>query len=172
MPHELFDLFYDRLLHLNLSYNGLTKISENMQKLVLLKELNLSHNQIDFIDPAISCCVRLRRLNVSCNNLTTLPAELSHCRLLVSLGCVWKWFSIKDTIIPLMLNLEPSIKESLLCSDNKLRMIPTVISKQLVALETLDLRNNRLLQIPLAFGNMVRVIWVHIMKRIETTLNL
>ena len=88
MPHELFDLFYDRLLHLNLSYNGLTKISKNIQKLVLLKELNLSHNQIDFIDPAISCCVRLRRLNVSCNNLTTLPAELSHCRLLVSFGCV------------------------------------------------------------------------------------
>ena len=84
MPKELFDLYSHRLFYLTLSYNGLTKISENIQKLVLLKELNLSHNHIEFIEPTISCCVRLRRLDISFNKLTSLPVELSRCRLLVS----------------------------------------------------------------------------------------
>ena len=83
MPHELYQMYRDRLLSLNLSNNRLFRVSNHIEKLTLLKELNVTHNRIETIDLAIGKCIRLRKLDVSSNFLQCLPLELSNCRMLV-----------------------------------------------------------------------------------------
>ncbi len=95
IPYEICNEYSKRLISLNLSYNNLAVISEQIGNLSLLKELNVSHNRLTTISAALGKCIRLRKLNLSHNDVTSVPIEIfQQCILLVRSECELKSKSI------------------------------------------------------------------------------
>ena len=117
-PIELVQLYRNELVKLSLAFNFLQTISAIVGQLHLIQTLNLSNNELHTIDQAISQCIRLKKLNLSHNKLANIPIELG---------------------------MHCNMLEELILHDNQL----TIISElKTPALHTLDLRNNKLVQVP------------------------
>ena len=67
-----------RLISLNLSYNFLTGVPNEIQNLEFLKNLDLSNNQIFFLNDAVTNVQNLEELNLTNNPLIELPSSIGN----------------------------------------------------------------------------------------------
>mmetsp|Transcript_11488 Transcript_11488/g.34871 ORF Transcript_11488/g.34871 Transcript_11488/m.34871 type:complete len:257 (-) Transcript_11488:425-1195(-) len=111
------------LIFLDLSYNKLEVLPQELGNLYLLRELDVSSNRIANIPREIMRCKRLRVLKANGNEIAEVPHELGHCRLL----------------------------EELYLSENQISEIPGSIGA-LDGLQTLTLQNNHLAELPPELG--------------------
>lgn len=117
-PIEIVQLYRNELVQLSLAFNNLQTIPPIVSQLHLIQTLNLSHNELHTIDQAISQCIRLKKLNLSYNKVTAIPIELG---------------------------MHCNMLEELILHDNRLTVIGELKTP---ALHTLDLRNNKLVEVP------------------------
>ncbi len=97
---------------LDLSFQRLKKLSDDIGQLAFLKNLNLQDNQLATLPPAIGRLTELETLNLELNQLESLPAEIGQLKKLKVLN---------------------------LYRNNHLKSLPASLS-QLTSLQTLDLR--------------------------------
>lgn len=115
-----------RVLVLNLSFNKIQVLPEEIELLILLRDFNCEHNHIEEIPLGLTRCRRLRQLIMRDNNLTKIPPELGKCVML----------------------------EEIYLNGNRITEIPDTIAKCDV-LNTLDCRNNKLDTVPPDIGAII-----------------
>lgn len=121
--------FKDQIVHLNLSFNRLQSLPENIGILRRLKYLNCENNEIDNIPESIGKIRPLREMNLNKNKLIRLPGSIGNCSRL----------------------------EKLYLNDNCIEMIPKSIG-ECICLEYVSLRNNRLIELPLSIAKLEKQI--------------
>ncbi len=158
-----------KLLVLDLSGNGLTSLTDPIDKLTNLQELNLCGNNLEHLPSSmgalhqlskldlsfnkskrisaedLSGCTNIKELDISgCKKLLHLPSaifQLTALRTLRAVGCE------KVTALPEALgNLKQLTKLNMSCCD-MLETLPASISL-LTNLESLDISNSRVKQLP------------------------
>lgn len=117
--------FYDQLMSLDLSFNHLQSIPEEIGNLRRLKRLNCENNEIEKLPESLGRLRALKILKLNRNRLTALPDSIGNC------------FSLK------MLYLD----------DNKLETLPHSIGN-CQNLELLELKNNNLIELPLSIAKL------------------
>ena len=143
--------FSNRILHLDMSNNQLVSIPESIGNLILLQTLNVSFNQIEVVDGAIGKCVRLRRLNLSRNRIQSLPSSIGSCILLVSNSICSDLLAFSEVYSYWSLYQ----KEEFIASNNKMTELPLEMLMGMFVLAVVDVRNNKLLEIPTELSRMV-----------------
>lgn len=79
---------YRGLLHLNVSYNSITKLDEHLcQTLPLLQTLNIEHNEVHLLKKEdLSSCTSFIRLNMASNRLKLQGEPFSALKVKVSIA--------------------------------------------------------------------------------------
>lgn len=117
--------FNEQVLSLDISFNHLQSIPEEIGNLRRLMKLNLEHNEIKKLPEEIGRLRALKVLKLNQNRLTTLPESIGNC------------FNLK------MLYL----------NDNSMEILPQNIGK-CINLELLQLKNNNLTELPLSIAQL------------------
>lgn len=115
-----------KILSLNLSFNKIEVIPEEIGDLILLKDLNIAHNQVEVLPQRLGDLRCLRKLQCQHNKIEKMPHEIGKCYML----------------------------EDLIAHDNMLRAFPASIIG-CAALNSCDLRNNQLTSVPCELGGLV-----------------
>lgn len=115
-----------KILTLNVSYNQIVEIPEQISDLILLKDLNIAYNDLKSLPKSIGDLRCLRRFQCQFNKLEVIPEEIGKCHML----------------------------EDLVAHDNRLVRFPASIAG-CAALNVCDLRNNNLTEIPCELGSLV-----------------
>lgn len=124
------------LVVLDISYNHIHEIPQQIGQLVLLKELRCSFNKITTIPSTLGRLKRLRILKLNANRLIKVPAELGKLEQLEELN-------LNENIlesIPNTLALCPVLR-SLKLQNNRLKTIPFELA-DVLTLEELVCENN------------------------------
>mmetsp|Transcript_12025 Transcript_12025/g.24412 ORF Transcript_12025/g.24412 Transcript_12025/m.24412 type:complete len:255 (+) Transcript_12025:152-916(+) len=70
------------LVFLDVSFNAITDIPEELGDLYQLKELNLACNHIKSLPSSLGKLIKLQQLRANGNNLTEIPEEIGKCKSL------------------------------------------------------------------------------------------
>ena len=138
-----------KLTILELRYNKLTRLADNIGILVLLEILVLSYNQLSSLPNSIDNLVLLKELELNNNQLSSLPKSLGNLVLLKEL----KLRHNQLKILPESFGNLVLLRE-LVLSYNQLSSLPKSFGN-LVSLEILELNNNQLEILPESFGKLV-----------------
>eukprot|EP00613_Pedinella_sp_CCMP2098_P023867 CAMPEP_0171715556 /NCGR_PEP_ID=MMETSP0991-20121206/18937_1 /TAXON_ID=483369 /ORGANISM="non described non described, Strain CCMP2098" /LENGTH=245 /DNA_ID=CAMNT_0012306463 /DNA_START=482 /DNA_END=1216 /DNA_ORIENTATION=+ len=115
-----------KILILDVSFNKIEELPEQIGDLILLKELNISNNQLEVLPKSIGDLRCLRRFQCNNNSIELVPDEIGQCYML----------------------------EDLIANDNALRQFPASVIG-CAALNVCDLRNNQLESVPCELGSLV-----------------
>ncbi|PRP77427.1 lipoprotein [Planoprotostelium fungivorum] len=151
-PREFFILF-ENLIVLNISHNKMIKLPDGISRMTTLIELNLSHNNIDELPTKFGQLQNLRRLDLSWNRVQEFPpqfSELVQLRELSVSGNVFKK-SIFPEAITRLVNLE-----TLEMNNCALEEIPNGIG-YLENLVSFDVSSNQLTTLPVEIGLVINL---------------
>ncbi|MGB2924917.1 MAG: leucine-rich repeat domain-containing protein [Limnothrix sp.] len=145
---------FSRLIELNLDYNELKQLPEDICNLSQLRSLFLSENQLKELPKSIGNLSQLTELDISRNQLKELPESIGNLSQLTSLDLGWNQLKeLPESIGNLSQLTELDI------SVNQLKELPESIGN-LSQLTKLDLRNNKLEELPKSIGNLLQLRWV------------
>ena len=136
---------------LNLSYNEIVKIPDEISNLINLEELILCKNRIDKFSEAITLLINLKILNVSGNRIKNISNSISQLYNLQKLNFSDNYFNEFPNEIIMLTNLQ-----FLDFSINKIQNVPNSIS-QLQKLQELNLNNNYIREINLNLPNLKKL---------------
>ncbi|XP_055385144.1 leucine-rich repeat-containing protein 40 [Condylostylus longicornis] len=163
LPSEFFRL--KELKILNLANNLLNDINPDVSDLYLLEVLDLSYNKLTTLPGGIGFLVRLTELNCSFNNIKELPDDFCNMRSLYKLDFMNNNLEYLPEDIGLMRKLKflyaqhndikelPNFQgcdalEELHISNNFIKEIPSEFCENLPHLKILDLRDNKISELP------------------------
>ncbi|XP_029330888.1 leucine-rich repeat-containing protein 40 isoform X2 [Mus caroli] len=154
IPDDLFDATKTTLVtSINFSKNQLCEIP---QRIVELKEMvldiNLSFNKLSFISHELCLLQKLTFLDLRNNFLSSLPEEMSSLTKLQTINLSFNRFKVFPEVL-----YRISTLEAVLISNNQVGSLDPQKMKLMENLNTLDLQNNDLLQIPPELGNCVQL---------------
>ncbi|EAL66222.1 hypothetical protein DDB_G0282725 [Dictyostelium discoideum AX4] len=137
-----------KLEDLDVSYNAISIISDDLYQCKLLEKLNLSFNQINNIQSSFIAQLKLLKvLNLSNNLLSQLPNEIGFLNNLTTLNLSFnKLQQLPKTIGRL------SSLQKLIINNNCLQLLPNEIG-ELLELQQLDCAENELRILPTTIGN-------------------
>mmetsp|Transcript_18064 Transcript_18064/g.37835 ORF Transcript_18064/g.37835 Transcript_18064/m.37835 type:complete len:254 (-) Transcript_18064:286-1047(-) len=121
------------VLQLNLGFNKLETLPDEIVLLTLLRDLNIEHNALSEIPACFGKLRRLRSVKANNNSIESIPEELGDCHML----------------------------EELHFKDNRLKTVPKTLEKCDV-LNTLDLTNNKLDILPVEIGGIETLKYLHL----------
>ena len=153
------------LVSLHIEYNEMVQIGPDVGNLRKLEELDISNNQLPDLPPEIGCLAKVSKLNVSNNRLKQLPPEI---------GCMdgLRYFDATHNQITVLPSDFGNLKhlEQLYLRHNKLQYLPLLSKchnlkelhlgnnqireltaehlKHLESLSVLDIRDNKVAEIP------------------------
>jgi Leucine-rich repeat (LRR) protein len=135
-----------------LADNGLTEVSEKIDRLKKLRMLDLGHNQLAVLPDALGELDGLTDfLYLHDNRLASLPASLQRLKKLRYLNISANAFAeLPEPIFGMTSLIE------LRASDNHLTEVPDSIAR-LTRLRELHLRNNQLTSLPAGVGNLLEL---------------
>ncbi|GAM27463.1 hypothetical protein SAMD00019534_106390 [Acytostelium subglobosum LB1] len=133
---------------LDLSYNSLQQLTDELFMVVQLNKLNISFNQLQALPPAINMLKLLRTLNLMNNQLTALPKEIGQTISLQTMNISFNKIVLIPKEMGSLINLT-----KLILNNNKINQIPPEIGK-LQQLTLLDLAENELRQLPREIGQL------------------
>lgn len=125
------------LLLLDISFNQLQTLPDEISHLRLLQELNCSRNKLYSLPPSIASLTQLQVLKANGNCIATLPKEIGRCS---SLECL----NLSEnalTSIPQEI-AECSCLRTLLLQNNDLARLPLSLAALRDRIEHLDVSNN------------------------------
>ena len=125
------------LLHLDISFNQLQTLPDEISYLRLLQELNCSRNKLYTLPSSIASLTQLRVLKANGNCIVTLPKEI---RLCASLECLILSENELTAIPPEI--AECSCLRTLLLQNNHLPRLPVTLAALRDRIEKLDVSNN------------------------------
>lgn len=117
--------FHNQVLSLDLSFNHLQSLPEDIGCLRRLTSLNCENNDIENLPEGIGQLRALKHLNLNENKLTFLPASIGNCKKMISLHV----------------------------NNNKITKLPQSIGN-CTSLESLALANNDLIELPLSIAEL------------------
>jgi Leucine-rich repeat (LRR) protein len=132
---------------LDLTHGNFTILPDSLFVHSQLTEIVAGYNRLTAIPPAIGNLRRLTVLDVRNNQLRTLPSELALCGELRDLVLSFNRFS---RIPPVVYQLKKL--EHIIADDNQITAIDVEGLKQLPMIQTLDLQNNSVAQVPPQLG--------------------
>ncbi|KAN0029376.1 hypothetical protein ACTFIV_011267 [Dictyostelium citrinum] len=137
-----------KLEDLDVSYNAISIISDDLYQCKLLEKLNLSFNQINSIQSSFIAQLKLLKvLNLSNNLISQLPNEIGFLNNLTTLNLSFnKLQQLPKTIGRL------SSLQKLIVNNNSLQLLPNEIG-DLVELQQLDCAENELRILPTSIAN-------------------
>ncbi|XP_076789555.1 leucine-rich repeat-containing protein 40 isoform X2 [Arvicanthis niloticus] len=154
IPDDIFDATKNTVItSINFSKNQLCEIP---QRIVELKEtvldVNFSFNKLSFISHELCLLQRLTFLDLRNNFLSSLPEEMASLTKLQTINLSFNRFKVFPVVLYLISTLE-----AVLISNNQVGSVDPQKMKLMENLNTLDLQNNDLLQIPPELGNCVQL---------------
>ncbi|GJQ71783.1 hypothetical protein Trydic_g11476 [Trypoxylus dichotomus] len=173
LPDEFYAL--TELHILNLSHNELTKVSEKIGDLIMLQQLDLSNNNLTYLPPGLGYLVRLTDVNLSHNQLTELPPDIVNLRVLIKLDVNHNNLKNFPSQMGEMRKLQtvyaqhndienlPSFEgcehiQELYFGNNYIKTIPSQFCEDAVNLKILDLRDNKIEELPKEIAMLQHVI--------------
>ncbi|MFA5074908.1 MAG: leucine-rich repeat domain-containing protein [Candidatus Babeliales bacterium] len=162
LPDELCNL--TNLTKLDLHVNKLTSLPPEIRNLTNLTSLNLYSNKLTSLPSEIRNLTNLRVLNLDNNNLTSLPAEIRNLTNLTSLNL----YSNKLTSLPSEIRNLTNLRV-LNLDNNNLTSLPAEICN-LTRLTYLDLQNNNLTSLPPEIRNLTRLTYLNLYSNKLTSL--
>lgn len=115
-------------------------------------DVNLSFNKLSFISHELCLLQKLTFLDLRNNFLSSLPEELSSLTKLQTINLSFNRFRVFPAVL-----YQVSTLEAILISNNQVGSVDPHKMKLMENLNTLDLQNNDLLQIPPELGNCVQL---------------
>ncbi|XP_017117338.1 leucine-rich repeat-containing protein 40 isoform X3 [Drosophila elegans] len=163
LPRELYSL--PELRHLNISYNQFNEIDPDISDLHMLEFLDGGHNNIQSLPGGIGFLVRLTALLLPYNHVKELPPDLVNMRSLQKLDLMQNDLTCLPEDMGLLRKLEclylqhndilelPEFEgnetlNELHASNNFIKTIPTAMCSNLPHLKILDLRDNKITELP------------------------
>ena len=142
---------YSKLIELSLLNNKLITIPDNIGNLTSLKSLSLSTNQLTTLPESIGNLVNLQWLYLGSNRLTAIPNTIGDLSNLTSLSLRDNYLTVLPDTIGNLSNLK-----CLQIDRNQLVRLPDSIGN-LVELTELNLSINRLTELPDSIGNLTKL---------------
>ncbi|KAI8044494.1 hypothetical protein M5D96_000663 [Drosophila gunungcola] len=163
LPREMYSL--PELRHLNISYNQFNEIDPDISDLHMLEFLDGGHNNIQSLPGGIGFLVRLTALLLPYNHVKELPPDLVNMRSLQKLDLMQNDLTCLPEDMGLLRKLEclylqhndilelPEFEgnktlNELHASNNFIKTIPTAMCSNLPHLKILDLRDNKITELP------------------------
>ena len=132
----------NKVINLDLSFNHITKLPDNICQLTNLTGLNLGNNDLESLPLQIGALCKLKSLNLEKNALTRFPSSIKQLQLLDTLNLSTSVnFNDQNSIFSLL-----HLKELDLSNSNLFILEPTI--GQLKDLTKLDLGDNKLENLP------------------------
>lgn len=159
LPDAFFQLKELRLLLGQ--HNDLEELSDDIGNLSLLEQMDLSHNKLRSLPATVGFLSRVTRLNLSHNNLADVPPDIGSMNALQILDLSWNCLISLPEQLGTLCHLEqlflqqnklaalpsfpgcPRLKE-LHVGNNCIKELPIEVLETLLALKTLDLKNNKI----------------------------
>ncbi|XP_041520628.1 leucine-rich repeat-containing protein 40 isoform X1 [Microtus oregoni] len=154
IPDDVFDATRSNTItSINFSKNQLCEIPKRIIELKeMISDVNLSFNKLSFISQELCLLQKLTFLDLRNNFLSSLPEEMSSLTKLQMINLSFNRFKV----LPPVLYDIPTL-EAVLISNNQVGSVDPHKMKLMENLSTLDLQNNDLLQIPPELGNCVQL---------------
>ncbi|XP_075837123.1 leucine-rich repeat-containing protein 40 isoform X3 [Microtus pennsylvanicus] len=154
IPDDIFDATRSNTItSVNFSKNQLCEIPKRIIELKeMISDVNLSFNKLSFISQELCLLQKLTFLDLRNNFLSSLPEEMSSLTKLQMINLSFNRFKV----LPPVLYDIPTL-EAVLISNNQVGSVDPHKMKLMENLSTLDLQNNDLLQIPPELGNCVQL---------------
>ncbi|XP_057649696.1 leucine-rich repeat-containing protein 40 isoform X1 [Chionomys nivalis] len=154
IPDDIFDATRSNIItSVNFSKNQLCEIPKRIIELKeMVSDVNLSFNKLSFISQELCLLQKLTFLDLRNNFLSSLPEEMSSLTKLQTINLSFNRFKV----LPPVLYHIPTL-EAVLISNNQVGSVDPHKMKLMGNLSTLDLQNNDLLQIPPELGNCVQL---------------
>ncbi|XP_066994565.2 leucine-rich repeat-containing protein 40 isoform X2 [Anabrus simplex] len=184
LPPAIYNLLELRVLLV--SHNQLEAVGEGICDLVMLNHLDLSHNCVASLPSGIGYLIRLTQLDLSHNNLLEIPPDLVNLRVLLDLNLSHN----KLTSLPPMgelrrlellyleHNLLTAVPDLTGCealrelhlADNCIKEMAPESIEGLIRLRVLNLRENKLLDLPVEVSNLRRLVRLDLTNNSLTSL--
>ncbi|KAK3755618.1 hypothetical protein QZH41_017618 [Actinostola sp. cb2023] len=133
----------------DLSKNLLANLPRGLSELTgCLSDLNVGFNKLQSLEDSVSCFAKLQFLDLRNNQLSDLPSGLTGLVSLTEITLSYNRFNN----LPSVLYSVPSIRIILACG-NQIQSIDVNGLLRLPVLDTLDLQNNSISQVPPELGN-------------------
>lgn len=145
------------LVKLDLSNNNLESFPKSVTSLVNLIHLDLHSNQLTALPDSVGHLVKLKVLNVSGNSLAVLPDSIESCRALEELIVDFNQL----TRLPEALGFELLNLQKLSVRSNKLTCLPYSTS-HMMSLRSLDVHMNKLGGLPEDLENLMNLEYLDI----------
>ena len=142
------DVFTTRLIRLNLYFNKLQSLPEQIGQLQALKDLDIASNKLRSLSVSIGLLQALKNLDIASNSLQSLPEQIGQLPVLQYLDVSNNQLqSLPEQIgqLPVLHHLD--------VSNNQLQSLPEQIG-QLPVLQYLDVSNNQLQSLPEQIGQL------------------
>lgn len=154
IPDDIFDAAKSNAItSINFSKNQLCEIPKRIIELKeMISDVNLSFNKLSCISQELCLLQKLTFLDLRNNFLSSLPEEMSSLTKLQTINLSFNRFKV----LPAALYRIPTL-EAVLISNNQVGSVDPHKMKLMENLSTLDLQNNDLLQIPPELGNCVQL---------------
>jgi len=141
----------DKVITLDLSSKGLTRLPAEIGRLIELRSLDLYNNQLSSLPAEIGKLTNLQSLDLGSNQLSSLPSEFGQLTNLRSLDLGSNQLSSLPSEFGQLTNLR-----SLNLRSNQLSSLPGEIG-QLTNLQSLYLRSNQLSSLPGEIGQLTNL---------------
>ncbi|KYQ96706.1 villin [Tieghemostelium lacteum] len=145
-----------KLEEVDLSYNSLVRLQDELFKCIQLIKLNLSFNQINQLPPLIGNLRLLQLLNLSNNSINLIPSDIGQLGNLTILNLSFNQLQALPKEIGKMNSLN-----KLILNNNKIQNIPNEIGG-LVQLQLLDLAENELRTLPTQISSLKSLVKLYL----------
>ncbi|XP_044755833.1 leucine-rich repeat-containing protein 40-like [Coccinella septempunctata] len=172
LPDEFFNLV--ELEWVSLAHNFLEKIDKKLSDMVMLRHLDLSHNCLSKLPAGLGFLVRLTDLDVSNNKLIQLPPDIVNMRGLRKLDVTHNELKFLPRIgemrrLELLFAQHNNIEElpdfegsecvqEIYLGNNYIKTVPPAFCESLHHLKILDLRDNKIEELPSNAGSLQSLI--------------